>query len=149
MRAAVAASPEQAVRGADVICTVSGSTVPIVEAAWVAPGAHINSVGAPLPDQRELATEVVRRARLFVDSREGALTEAGDVVGPIKEGAITERHIVAEIGEVFSGRRPGRATDDEVTLFKSLGMAVEDVATARFACARAQTEGIGEEIRLE
>ena len=149
VRVTVAASPEQAVRGADVLCTVSGSTTPIVEAAWLAPGAHINSVGAPRPDWRELATDVVRRARLFVDSREGALAEAGDVIGPIREGAITERHIIAEIGEVFAGRRPGRERPDELTLFKSLGMAVEDVAAARFAYASAQAKGIGEEIRLE
>jgi alanine dehydrogenase len=149
LRVTVAASAERAVRGADVICTVTGSTTPVVEGAWLAPGAHINAVGAARPDWRELATDVVRRARLFVDSRAGALTEAGDVVGPIAEGAITERHIVAEIGDVFAGRHPGRETGEEITLFKSLGMAVEDVATARFAYARAQAQGIGEEIRLE
>jgi alanine dehydrogenase len=145
----VAATAEQAVRGADIICTVTGSTTPVVQAPWLAPGAHINAVGAARPDWRELATEVVRRARLFVDSRTGALSEAGDVVGPVREGAITERHIVAEIGEVFAGRHPGRESDEEVTLFKSLGMAVEDVATARFAYTRAQARGVGEEIRLE
>jgi ornithine cyclodeaminase/alanine dehydrogenase-like protein (mu-crystallin family) len=84
-----------------------------------------------------------------VDSRAGALTEAGDIVGPIREGAITERHIVAEIGEVFAGRHPGRERDGDITLFKSLGMAVEDVAAARFAYARARARDIGEEIRLE
>jgi len=146
---AVASSAERAVRGAGVICTVTGSTTPVVEGAWLASGAHLNCVGAARPDWRELVTDVVRRARLFVDSRAGAVTEAGDVVGPIREGAITERHIVAEIGEVFAGRHPGRETEDEITLFKSLGMAVEDVATARFAYARAQAKGIGEEIRLE
>jgi ornithine cyclodeaminase/alanine dehydrogenase-like protein (mu-crystallin family) len=149
VRVAVAASAEDAVRGADVICTVTGSTTPVVEGAWLAPGAHLNAVGAARPDWRELATDAVRRARLFVDSREAAMTEAGDVVGPIREGAITERHIVAEIGEVFAGRHAGRESQDEITLFKSLGMAVEDVATARLAYARAQAKGIGEEIRLE
>lgn len=147
--AAASASAEQAVRGADVICTVTGSTTPVVEGAWLAPGTHLNAVGAARPEWRELATDVVRRARLFVDSRAGALTEAGDVVGPIQEGAITDRHIVAEIGEVFAGRHAGRETEDEITLFKSLGMAVEDVATARFAYIRAQAKGVGEEIRLE
>jgi len=144
-----AGSAEQAVRGADIVCTVTGSTTPVVDAAWLEPGAHLNAVGAARPDWRELSTGVVRRARLFVDSRAGALSEAGDVVGPVREGAITERHIVAEIGEVFSGRHPGRESDEEVTLFKSLGMAVEDVATARFAYLRAQARGIGDEIRLE
>lgn len=148
--AAVAyASPAEAVRGADMVCTVTGSTTPVVEGAWLSPGIHINAVGAPRPDYRELATDVVRRARLFVDSRAGALTEAGDIVGPIREGAITERHIVAEIGEVFAGRHPGRESDGDITLFKSLGMAVEDVATAHFAYARARARSIGEEIRLE
>ncbi|MHB8733121.1 MAG: ornithine cyclodeaminase family protein [bacterium] len=144
-----AASAERAVRGADMICTVTASTTAVVEGGWLAPGAHINAVGAARPDWRELATDAVRRARLFVDSREAALAEAGDVVGPIREGAITERHIVAEIGEVFDGRHAGRGSPDEITLFKSVGMAVEDVATARFAYARAQAKGIGEEIRLE
>jgi len=145
----VCASAEEAVRGADMVCTVTGSTTPVVEGAWLSPGTHLNAVGAPRPDHRELATDVVRRARLFVDSRAGALTEAGDIVGPIREGAITERHIVAEIGEVFAGRHPGRERDGDITLFKSLGMAVEDVAAARFAYARARARDIGEEIRLE
>jgi alanine dehydrogenase len=144
-----ASSAQQAVRGADIICTVTGSTTPVLQGTWLSPGAHINAVGAPRPDHRELATDAVRQAKLFVDSRAGALAEAGDVVIPIQEGAITERHIVAEIGEVFAGRHPGRGSDNDITLFKSLGMAVEDVATARFAYARAQARGIGEEIRLE
>jgi alanine dehydrogenase len=147
--AAVAASAEDAVRGADIICTVTGSTTPVLKGAWVSPGAHLNAVGAPRPEWRELDTDFVRRAKLFVDSRTAALTEAGDVIGPIREGAITEGHIAAEIGEVFARRRPGRERDGDITLFKSLGMAVEDVATARFAVARAQARGIGEEIRLE
>jgi len=146
---AVAASAEGAVRGADMVCTVTGSTTPVLEGSWLSPGTHLNAVGAARPDWRELATDAVRRSRLFVDSRAGALSEAGDVVGPIREGAITERHVVAEIGEVFAGRHAGREGDDEITLFKSLGMAVEDVATARFAYARAQDRGIGEEISLE
>jgi alanine dehydrogenase len=144
-----AASAQQAVRGAEIVCTVTASTTPVLEGAWLSPGAHLNAVGAPRPDHRELATEAVRRARLFVDSRAGALAEAGDVVIPIQEGAFTEHHIVAEIGEVFAGRHPGRESDSDITLFKSLGMAVEDVATARFAYARAQARGIGEEIRLD
>jgi ornithine cyclodeaminase len=149
MTVTAAATAQQAVRGADIICTVTGSTTPVVEGEWLSPGVHINAVGAPRPDHRELATDVVRRARLFVDSRAGALAEAGDVVIPIHEGALTARHIVAEIGEVFAGRHPGRESDGDITLFKSLGMAVEDVAAARFAYARAQARGMGEEIRLE
>jgi ornithine cyclodeaminase len=145
----VAASAQQAVRGAHVVCTVTGSTTSVLEGAWLSPGTHLNAVGAPRPDHRELTTDLVRGARVFVDSRAGALAEAGDIVLPIQEGAITERHIVAEIGEVFAGRHAGRERDADITLFKSLGMAVEDVATARFAYARAQARGVGEEIRLE
>src|SRR5579864_6395456 len=146
---AVSASAEQAVRGAEIVCTVTGSTAPVVEEPWLSPGTHLNAVGAARPDWRELTTGVVRRAKLFVDSRAAALTEAGDVIGPIREGAITEGHIAAEIGEVFAGRHAGRERDGDITLFKSVGMAVEDVATARFAFARAEARGIGEEIRLE
>ncbi|HET7264305.1 MAG TPA: ornithine cyclodeaminase family protein [bacterium] len=149
VRIAVTASAEAAVRGAGVICTVTNSRAPIVEAAWLAAGSHINSVGAAQPQWHELSTEALRRARLFVDSRAGAVVEAGDIVAAIRGGAITERHIVAEIGEVFTGRHAGRESRDEITLFTSVGIAVEDVATARFAYARAQARGVGEEIRLE
>ncbi len=134
-----------AARGADVICTVTASTAPVLEGKWVSPGAHINAVGASRPDHRELDTEIVARSRLFVDSRAGAVAEAGDIIGPIQEGAISEAHIQAEIGEVFAGRHPGRTNLEEVTLFKSLGMAVEDVATARFAYQQALARKIGEE----
>jgi alanine dehydrogenase len=145
----VAESVEAAVRDAQVICTVTASETPVLLGRWIARGAHINAVGAPRPDQRELDTEAVSRARLFVDSRAGALVEAGDIVGPIREGAISDTHIQAEIGEVFAGRHPGRTDPDQVTLFKSLGMAVEDVATARFAYERALLHKIGQEFTLD
>ncbi len=142
-------SAEDAVRDAQVICTVTSSQTPVLHGAWLSPGAHINAVGAALPQWREMDTEAVLRSRVFVDSRAAALVEAGDLVQPMREGAIGETHIVAEIGEVFAGRNPGRTGPDEVTLFKSLGQAVEDVATAQLVYHQALERGVGEEISLE
>jgi alanine dehydrogenase len=117
-----ATSPEEAVAGADVIVTATTSKTPVLRGEWLSPGAHINAVGARRPDWRELDDEVLRRARLYVDSREAAQKESGDV------RAADE--VVAELGEVAAGTRPGRRSADEVTVFKSLGLAVEDVASA-------------------
>ncbi|HKV46244.1 MAG TPA: ornithine cyclodeaminase family protein [bacterium] len=147
--ATAAGSAEEAVRDAEIVCTMTSSTVPVLRGRWLAPGAHVNAVGAPRPDWRELDTAAVAQAGLFVDSRAAAAVEAGDVLGPIREGAITPGHILAEIGEVFSGRHPGRSGADQITLFKSLGLAVEDVATAQFAYERAREQKIGEEFGLD
>ena len=117
-----AASAEDAVRGADVVVTATTSPTPVLFGEWISPGVHVNAVGAPRPDWRELHDGVLRRSRLYVDSREAALKESGDV--------IAAEEIFAEIGEVVSGAKPGRQSAEEVTLFKSLGLAVEDVATA-------------------
>ncbi len=143
------ATPEEAVRGAQIVVTVTSSQTPVLEGEWVAPGTHINAVGAPRPDWRELDSALVARASLFVDSRAGALVESGDVLMAMREGAITEAHIRGEIGEVLAGRVEGRRTPDEITLFKSLGMAVEDVATARWVYERAKARGVGQRIELE
>lgn len=141
-------SAEEAVTGADIVALVSSSREPVVRSEWIAGGAHVCAVGACRPDQREMDTALVRRARLFVDSRAGALTEAGDVLLPIREGAIDEAHIVAELGDVAAGRAVGRTGADDVTCFKSLGMAVEDVAAARLACDRAAARGLGRGVVL-
>jgi alanine dehydrogenase len=125
-----------AVRGADLIVLATASTTPVIEDRDVADGAHIAAVGACRPDQREMPTALVARARVFVDSRPGALKEAGELLLPIKEGAIDERHIAGELGEVAAGRVAGRRSPREVTIFKSLGMAVEDVVAARLAVER-------------
>ena len=116
------ASAEEAVRGADVVVTATTSKTPVLSGAWLSPGVHINAVGAPRPDWRELDDETLRRARLYVDSYEAALKESGDV--------IAAGRIFAEVGEVVAGAKPGRQQAEEITLFKSLGLAVEDVATA-------------------
>lgn len=141
-------SAEAAVRGSDLIVTATSSPSPVLRGSWIAPGAHITAVGAPRPDWRELDTAAVARSRLFVDSRAGALLESGDVVQPLREGAIQEAHLLGEIGEVLAGRVPGRTSPRDITLFKSLGMAVEDVATAAYVYAAARAQGIGQEVQL-
>ena len=142
-RIEAAASAEAAVSGADLIALVSSSREPVVRSEWISDGAHVCAVGACRPDQREMDSSLVRRSRLFVDSREAALAEAGDIVIPIKEGMIDAGHIAGELGEVAAGTIPGRTTTSEVTLFKSLGMAVEDVAAAHLALERAAVRGLG------
>jgi alanine dehydrogenase len=124
-----ATSAEEAVRGADVVVTATTSTTPVLAGEWLSPGAHINAIGAARPDWRELDDEVLRRSRVYVDSREAALKESGDV--------IAAGEIVAEVGEVAAGRKPGRRSAEEITLFKSLGLAVEDVATAELVYHKA------------
>jgi alanine dehydrogenase len=142
-RMTAAPSADAAADGADVIALVTASRVPVLRRAAVQDGAHLCAVGACRPDQREMATDLVRAARVFVDSRAGALAEAGDLVIPIQEGAIDASHIAGELGDVFGGRIPGRRSASEITIFKSLGMAVEDVAAARLAFARASERGLG------
>jgi ornithine cyclodeaminase len=139
----VAATAEEAVRGADVICTTTASREPVVAGDWVAEGAHINAVGASLATARELDTRAVARARLYVDRRESVMAEAGDFLIPRDEGEVGNGHIVGEIGELVLGRVPGRQAASEVTLFKSLGIAIEDVASARFIYERACALGTG------
>lgn len=141
-------TPREAVRDADLVCTVTGSPTPVLEGKWLKPGAHVNAVGSSRPEARELDTEAVVRSQVFVDSREAALVEAGDLIIPLREGAITEAHIRAEIGEVFAGARRGRTDPGEITLFKSVGLAVEDVAVARVAYERALARGVGQDISL-
>jgi ornithine cyclodeaminase/alanine dehydrogenase len=136
-------SAEEAVRGVDIVCTASTSKTPVVESDWIGPGVHINGVGSHSVDARELDAETVRRARVVVDTRDAALAEAGDLLMPIKEGLIGEDHIRAELGEVVTGARPGRERDDEITLFKSQGLAIQDVATAALVYRIARERGVG------
>ncbi|HSD27314.1 MAG TPA: ornithine cyclodeaminase family protein, partial [Vicinamibacteria bacterium] len=143
-----AASAQQAVAGADIVCTVTSSAEPVLMGDWLAPGAHVNAVGACVPACRELDTAAVVRSRLFVDRRESALNEAGDVLIPRREGAIGDGHIRGEIGEVLLGRVAGRGSASEVTLFKSLGLAIEDVASAHLAYRNAAASGAGTWVEL-
>ena len=137
----------EAVVGADLIVLATSSPAPVIESGWVKPGAHVMSVGACRPNQREMDPALVARARLFVDSRAAALVESGDVVLGIQEGRFGPEHVVAEIGELVNGVK-GRRSDTEVTIFKSLGLAVEDVTAANLAFQRASERGIGAELTL-
>jgi alanine dehydrogenase len=136
-------SAEDAVRGADLIVLATASAVPVVDVSWFEPGSHIVSVGAPRPGQREIDPALTARARLFVDSRAGALAESGDIIMGISEGRFGPDHIAGELGEVVLGRVEGRRSRDEITIFKSLGMAVEDVMTADLVYRRAAEQGVG------
>ena len=134
---------EAAVREADLIVTATSSAEPVVRQGWIAPGAHLNVVGASLPTAREVDTATMAAASLFVDRRESTLNEAGDYLFAAREGAIGPEHIRAEIGEVLTGAQPGRTQPDEITLFKSLGLAVEDVTAAAFIYQRARRNSAG------
>ncbi len=136
-------SAAEAVRGADVVVLVTASATPVVEDGWVKPGACVISVGACLPSQREMDPALVARGRLIVDSRASALKESGDVVQGIREGRFTENHIAAELGALVADPKLGRRSETEVTIFKSLGLAVEDVVAADLAYRHAQGKGRG------
>lgn len=139
----VAGSARDAVEGADIIVLATASHDPVVQSDWIANGAHLCAIGACRPDQREMDTELVRRGRVFVDSRTGALAESGDILIPIREGAFDERHLAGELGDVVLRTIAGRQSPDDVTIFKSLGMAVEDVAAAHLAYVKAAERGLG------
>jgi ornithine cyclodeaminase/alanine dehydrogenase-like protein (mu-crystallin family) len=141
-------SARGAVDGADIVVLATASPVPVVERGWVADGAHICAVGACRPDVREMDGPLVGTARLVVDSRAGALAEAGDIVLAIREGSCAVDRIAGELGEVVAGRIPGRTSPGEITIFKSLGMAVEDVAAAELAWRRAAEQGLGRAVLL-
>jgi ornithine cyclodeaminase len=137
---------DAALFGAEVVCTTTASREPVVQRRWLARGAHVNAVGACFPTTRELDTETVATSALFVDRRESALNEAGDYIIAAAEGAIGPEHIKAELGEVLAGAHPGREHEDELTVFKSLGIAVEDLAAAELVVRRAREEGAGTEV---
>jgi ornithine cyclodeaminase len=141
-------SVQEAVAAADLICAVTSSHEPVLKGAWISPGTHVNAVGACVPTARELDTSAVVRSRLFVDRRESALNEAGDILIPKREGALGDDHIQAELADVVLGRHPGRGSDAEVTLFKALGLAVEDVAAAEVVHRNAVAQGAGTWIEL-
>lgn len=138
-----AASAEEVVSGADVVVVATSSAAPVIQSEWVADGAHVIAIGASRPWQQELDPALVARARLVVDSRAAALVESGDIVRPIRDGLFGEDHVAAELGEVIAGRKAGRRQAGEVTLFKSLGLAVEDIAAAGLAYRRAAGKKMG------
>lgn len=148
-RGVIAASAEEAVRGADVVVLATSSREPVLSREWLAPGAHVNAVGASMPSARELDLDTVAACALFCDSRESLRNEAGEYRLAVEQGAIGgEDHVRAELGEVLAGLSPGRLTAEELTVFRSLGLAIEDLAAAERAVARARELGIGTEVAL-
>ena len=141
-------SARGAVKDADIICTVTSAREPVLKGDWLAPGAHVNAVGASVRTARELDTAAVKKASLFVDRRESALNEAGDFLIPKAERVIGDDHIRGEVGEVLLDRVPGRTSPSEITLFKSLGLAIEDVACANYLYQQATSENLGTWVNL-
>lgn len=135
-------TPEDVLRGADVVCTCTSAREPILQLDWLASGTHINAVGSSIPTTRELDTETMVASSLFVDRRESTLNESGDLL----LAGLGREHIRAELGEVLTGAHPGRADGDELTVFKSLGLAVEDLAAAELIVRKARERGIGTEV---
>lgn len=144
----VCASAEDAVRGASIVCATTSATEPVLKGEWIAPGTHVIAVGSATPRAREVDTALVKKSRLFVDSRLSALKEPGDILIPLEEGEITPDHIVAELGELVNGTRDGRKTGEEITFFKSLGLAVEDLAAAHHVHANALRLSKGTHVEL-
>ena len=144
--AIVSPSVDAALFGAEVVCTTTAAVEPIVEKRWLARGAHVNAVGSCFPTTRELDTETVAHASFFTDRRESCLNEAGDFILAAAEGAVGPEHIRAELGEVLAGMHPGREHEDELTVFESLGIAVEDLASAELVVRRARERGFGVEV---
>jgi ornithine cyclodeaminase len=142
------ATVEAALRGADLIVTATNAAEALVRREWVAGGAHINAVGSCTPHTRELDAATVAASSLFVDSVESAVNEAGDYLQAAREGAVGPEHIRAELGEVLKGSKPGRTSPDEITLFKSLGLAVEDLAAAEYLYRKAKETGAGAWVRF-
>jgi len=138
-----AKSPDEVLAQCDIICTATSSPTPIFNGAKVKEGTHINGIGSHTPNARELDTNIVMRSKFIADSYEACLKEAGDIMIPIKEGAITEKHMHAELGEIVTGKKPAREIQSEITLFKSNGLAIQDVATAKLIYDKAVEAGIG------
>ena len=144
----VASSAREAVREADVICTATTSRYPVFADADLKPGVHINGIGAYKPDMQEVPEETVKRARVLVDSVAAVLAEAGDLLIPLRRGVISEGHFGTEIGQVAAGRQPGRLDPEQITFFKSVGNAVQDVSVAQLVFQRATELGLGAEVEL-
>jgi ornithine cyclodeaminase len=142
-------SAREAVQGADVVVVATSSREPVLDQAWLAPGTHVNAVGASTPTAREIEVATVAAAALFCDSRESLRHEAGEFILAIQEGAISgEEHVRAELGEVIAGLAPGRTDPRELTMFRSLGIGVEDLAAAQLAVRTARELGLGTEVEL-
>jgi ornithine cyclodeaminase/alanine dehydrogenase-like protein (mu-crystallin family) len=147
-RITLADSAESAVENADIVCTATTSSRPVFPGRLLAPGTHVNAIGAFRPDMQEVDVDTIRRSLVVVDSREASLAEAGDLIVPLEAGDIEESHIHAELGEIVNGTRPGRRNPDEITYFKSVGIAVQDAVAASIALEKAQIEDLGTLVAL-
>jgi ornithine cyclodeaminase len=141
-------SPEEALEEADIVVTATGSHRPVFPGKLLAPGTHINAIGAFKPEMQEVDEETILRSRIFVDSREACLEEAGDLIIPLKKGLIGQADIQAELGEVLAGNKNGRRSHEEITYFKSVGNAVQDISVAQVAVSRAAAQGLGQEVEF-
>ena len=139
---------QEAVKGAGIICTVTAATAPILKGAWISPGAHVNAIGASVPPFRELDSEAVVKSSFFVDRRQSAMEEAEDFRVPKGEGLISDEHIKGEIGEVLMGAAKGRTSEEEITIFKSAGLAIEDLASAKHIYQKALSSKAGKWINF-
>jgi alanine dehydrogenase len=138
----------EAVEGADIICTVTTAREPVLKGEWVSAGAHINAVGAYTPATRELDSQAVAQARLYVDRKDSTLHEAGEFLIPKSEGRFGDEHIVGELGELLIGKATGRRSSGEVTLFKSLGISIEDLASANHVLQKARQTDLGRWVEI-
>lgn len=141
-------SPSQAVQGADIICTATTSSTPVFEDKDLKPGVHINAIGSFSPDIQEIPSETVVRSQLYVDSISACLEETGDLILPLNQGLIKKEHIKGEIGEVAAGKIPSRQSNHELTLFKAVGVAVQDTGIARLIFQKAQQKGLGQDLEI-
>jgi ornithine cyclodeaminase/alanine dehydrogenase-like protein (mu-crystallin family) len=144
----VARTAEDAVRDSDLLVAGSTAKEPIVKSEWLKNGAHINAVGSHRPDDREIDGATVARAKVVVDSREAIMAECGDILLAIKEKSISGNHIHGEIGEVLAGVKAGRSSPDEITIYKSVGIAIQDVATANLVYHKALERGVGTKVEI-
>jgi ornithine cyclodeaminase len=144
-----AESSSQAIQQADVICTATTSTAPVFNDTDLKPGVHINGVGSYTPEMQEIPAGTVQRARVIIDSQTASLAEAGDLIKPIQQGLLTREHIYAELGEIVLGRKAGRTSPEQVTFFKSVGVAVQDAAAASLALENAVKMGLGQNIKFD
>jgi ornithine cyclodeaminase len=141
-------SPDQALEGVDIIVTATTSSRPVFDGKLLKEGMHINAIGAFKPEMQEVDEETICRARIFVDSVQACLEEAGDLIIPLRKGLIQEKDILAELGEVVAGKKPGRGAAREITYFKSVGNAVQDVSVAQAIYQRAQGKNLGQDVEL-
>jgi ornithine cyclodeaminase/alanine dehydrogenase len=141
-------SAEDAVKNADIILTATTSPTPIFKGEWLTPGVHISGIGSHSPNARELDTHTIKHAKVVCDQVSACLVEAGDIMIPIEEGAITQEHLYGELGEIVSGKKQGRESDSEITVFKSVGLAIQDAATAKLVYDKAREQNIGIEVEI-